>query len=361
MSNIPYAYQTPTPRSFFQSKFLDPQKENYTNRRKFIDWILNNCYSKPWPRNGVHYDAYELSFSIETAAEAAGMTIKAFKNQLDLYLENGWMTKKSNDVKNRQNFYRFEAHKFGEKIVSIEKEDGQTQEIKEKSMGPTDLRVETQQKGPTESEKGQPKDQQKGQPIYETKQAEKGQPKGQQKDHFYKSDRAIESSLLNSDNVAKPRVRENLSLSSKGQLTAFFNPRSYRLRNGEPLSLRTQNAFCKYSEDERKRLLANVQYYEEYVDSGGLIKTKHEQFLQVCINKDLAMKRENSEKNDLLARVMKEEFKMNEMSILKTTILIKKSDCEEPLSISKELPNQTFTSILDNYINTYYPGFAHAT
>jgi hypothetical protein len=121
-----------------------------------------------------------------------------------------------------------------------------------------------------------------------------------------------------------------------------------------------QNSICKYSENERKRALANVQYYEEYVDSGQTIKTEHERFLQYCIRDDLAMKKENCGRNDLLARVMKEEYRMNEMEILAKSIRIKKSDHEEPISISKELPHQTFTNILDNYINTYYPGLKYA-
>ena len=71
--------------------------------------------------------------------------------------------------------------------------------------------------------------------------------------------------------------------------------------------------------------MANVSYYEEWVDSGKEIKRSHEAFLQSCINNDFAMKNENALKNDLTAKFIKFEYNLNEMEILKTSIKIKKS------------------------------------
>lgn len=353
MSRISYAYQTPTPRFFFNSGYIDPSKESYINRRKFLDWIMNNFYSVPWNRNGICYESFEYSFSIEKAAQEAGMTIKAFEYQLQHFLENKWMSKRTNNIQKRPNTYKFEAEKFSEKIVPL----NESNDFQKKIMGGTDLRVETSEKGGTDSKKGEPKGETKGEPIYETKQDKKGEPKGDQKGPFLKNDKeSIILSLSKSDNVAKPHAREDLSLSFSNKITAFVNPRSYKLRNGKHLSLHMQNSLRKYSPREELRLLANVQFYEQWVDSGKPIKTNHEAFLQSCINKDYALKREYALKNELYSKFLKAENQAHGIEILKTTVRLKKPDCnEEPQSISIELPPSTFEKILDNYINLYYP------
>ena len=382
MSKIPVPFDF-IPKFFRKQGILNPlKKESYKNRLAYIYWALSKCYTIPTIQDGVNYDAFEFSCTYEQAERESGLTTDQIRYQEEYFTEKGFLIKVSNQIKNRSNFFKWNMTKLSEgKILFIQEEkiastdntpnQNQAENIVHNSTLPqTNLREKTSEKSQTKivgknnfksSETPKPiekfPNQTPNQNLDEIREKTAKNPKPIPKPNptFYKSDRAIESSLDNSDNVAKPRVRENLSLSSKGQITAFFNPRSYRLRNGEPLSLRTQNAFCKYSPNEQERLLANVQYYEEYVDSGGHIKRTHEAFLQHCINEDRAMKKDNSDKNDLYARFMKSEYEAYGIEILQTVVKLKKSEREEPHQISKELPPTTFSNIIENYINTYYP------
>lgn len=367
MSKIPYDFRTPVPSFFFKTGYLDPHKESYENRVKFLNWAFGKCYSVSLTRGGKSYEPFEFSFGRYTAAEECGLTEKAFRVQLEYHIENGYLKKTSNEISNRCNSYKWDVQKFCEKIIKIENakpevqpsnelNQGPTDSIPKKEEGPTDLREEVDKKGPTDFEKGQPKGQSRGQPIYETNPEEKGQPKGQPKGHFYKNDKeAIELSLSNSDNEYKPRTREDLSLSSKRQSIAFsnqrvFNPKTYRLRNGELLTPRMQGALGKYVGNARERLLANISHYEEWVDSGGIIKESHEAYLQTCIKYDYAKKKDYSMQNDLYVRFLKEENNLKQIEILKTVVKIRITENGAPESISKELHPKTFADTLENFI-----------
>jgi hypothetical protein len=354
MSKIPFSF-TALPKIFRKNGVLDPKKKNFSVRLRFIYWAFSKCYTVSSIQDGITYDAFEFSCSVAKAAEESGLIEDEVEAQFEYFIKHEFLIKVNGSIKNRLNKYRWNSSKLvDEKIVHLE-----TIQDKSKEENRDKLRVEDVKKPePTQENRNQNRNQTGT--DYREEDTKKTGTKPEQTPPFYRNDRAIESPSLNSDNVAKSHACENLSPSSKRQITAFFNPRSYKLRDGQPLSIRMQNSICKYSENERKRALANVQYYEEYVDSGQTIKTEHERFLQYCIRDDLAMKKENCGRNDLLARVMKEEYRMNEMEILAKSIRIKKSDHEEPISISKELPHQTFTNILDNYINTYYPGLKYA-
>lgn len=367
MSKIPYSFRTPIPTYFYMNGFLDPKKKSFDNRIKFVMWAFSKCYCVDTVRCGVKYDAFEFSLSRERGAEEAGLSEKAFRLQMEYHLENGFLKKSANKIQNRCSRYKWQVHLFVEKLVKIEdarqdqdvhlddiplEKEGTTNSICALNEGPTDLRVENINKGPTDLKKGTQKGQPKNQPIYETETSKKGTQKGQPKDHFYRTI-AIKEDLSSSDNVAKLQSSEKLSPSSNNKITAFFNPRTYRLKNGEPLSPRTQNAFAKYSFFEKERLLANVQHYEKHVNEGKPITSTHERFLQCCIRDDLARKEEYKQQNDLTVRWMIEEYKLKNIKIFQTVVQIRKNDYEPSESISKELPPKTFSEIFENHLNNY--------
>lgn len=125
-----------------------------------------------------------------------------------------------------------------------------------------------------------------------------------------------------------------------------FNPKTYKLKNGESLTDRMQGACFKYMKDpiSYPKLLRNLQYYEEYT---GII-SHHEKFLQNCLNEDYGNKQHIEAQNDLLARLFKEENKLSKMEILKSVVRIKKGD--DLISVKKSLPMETFAANLQSFL-----------
>src|ERR1700744_3340418 len=106
MSKIPYTFRTPIPVFFYNNGYLNPNKESFENRIKFLTWAFSKCYVVPSIREGNRYEAFEFSFSRQTAAEECGLTEKAFRVQLDYHLANGFLKILPNNIKNRCNFYK---------------------------------------------------------------------------------------------------------------------------------------------------------------------------------------------------------------------------------------------------------------
>lgn len=156
-----------------------------------------------------------------------------------------------------------------------------------------------------------------------------------------KEERYEEEHLKNGTGMLPP--------SDMRQSTAFFDPFTYRLRNGDKLDLRTARAFAKYSGDALKKLVANVAWYEQQIDKGTVPKTTHEKFLQWAIKKDMAKSESDIWQNDLYARWQKEEHRLHGMTILKTVVQLDKKDGNRPESVSKALNSASFAAIIDNY------------
>jgi hypothetical protein len=387
MSKIPFSF-TGMPKFFSKHGILDLKSPRSRNRLVFLYWAFSKCYTVFSLQEGIEYDAYSFSCTVDQCANECGFTFDEAKAQFKFFIDHGFLIKVPNSIKNRVTMFKWDISKLiEEKVVSLQdsleqsKEKTPNQKNEEDSVHnlqkpPTDYRDESSQKPPTDlsNEKDtekvknpQPNQKTPNQTPNQThnnlrvEKPENPNQNPQPNTPFYRSDRAIEPSLYNSDNVAKPRAREDSSLSSKGKITALFNPMTYRLRNGEHLSYRMQKALNKYSPRESERLLPNVQYYEQWVDDGKPIKRSHEAFLQYCISEDMASKKENARKNDLYAKYIKSEYEAHGIEILQTVVTLKKSSREEPYPISKELPPSTFENILDAYIENYYPNrFAYA-
>jgi len=141
--------------------------------------------------------------------------------------------------------------------------------------------------------------------------------------------------------------------------TVLFDPETFKLPNGDGLSLRMKRSFTKYSREDRQKLHANVAYFQKVVQKGAKI-TNYEAYLQRCINENYAQKGENSWQNQTYARFIKEEYNLHKMEILNTVVRFKRSEKEPYESISFKLPHLSFADSLEKYIekhgekNAYY-------
>lgn len=129
-----------------------------------------------------------------------------------------------------------------------------------------------------------------------------------------------------------------------------FDASTYVLPNGKNLSLQMQRSIAKYSEDELYKLRSNIAYFEDQVKKGIKPNDTYEKWLQACIKYDYASKQNNSDQNKLYATFIKEEYKLSNLTILKTVLQMRKNAIEPPHSISFSLPVKTFTDALDNFI-----------
>jgi hypothetical protein len=148
-----------------------------------------------------------------------------------------------------------------------------------------------------------------------------------------------------------PPKNSTLSPSLKKEKIAFFDPLTYKLKNDQPLKQITARSLAKKMKDPVQEAIirANVNWYEEQIESGVIPRTSHEQFLQFAISKDMASQANTCWKNDAYARFFKDENKLRGLKILKTVVQLDKMDGSKPESISKNLPEKTFCSALDNY------------
>lgn len=151
------------------------------------------------------------------------------------------------------------------------------------------------------------------------------------------------------DNRNDNNVNEYRS-SHKLDSIVSFDPQTYRLPDGQPLSLKMRRSLAKYSESDRQKLHANISYFEEQVKKGNKPKTTYEQWLQACIKNNYAQGENNAWQNKLYATWVKEEYKMSNLIILKTVVQMKKNSNEPAESLSFSLPPETFNLILDKFI-----------
>lgn len=157
-----------------------------------------------------------------------------------------------------------------------------------------------------------------------------------------KEERFEEEHLKNGTGMLPP--------SDMRQSTAFFDPFTYRLRNGEKLDIRTARSFAKYKGKELEKLVANVAWYEKQIDDGKQPKTTHEKFLQWAIKTNMAKSETDAWQNSLNARFMQAEHNLKGMKVMKTVVQLDKKDGNRPDSVSLNLPTHTFDNILQNYL-----------
>jgi len=148
-----------------------------------------------------------------------------------------------------------------------------------------------------------------------------------------------------------PPPESKKSSSFKEKEIASFDPVTYRLRNGQPLKQVTAMSLRKKMRDPKFSfiILSNIAWYEKQIDSGVKPKKSHEAFLQFAITNDMASKDELSWRNEMYAKIVKEEYKLSGMKILKTVVQMDKKDGSKPESISLNLPEETFSNIIQQF------------
>ena len=153
---------------------------------------------------------------------------------------------------------------------------------------------------------------------------------------------------LNVTNEVEKEEEEDRSLDMQ-ESNVLFNPSTFVLPNGNPLSLQMKRSIAKYSDQDRQKLSANVAYFNEQVKKGIKIDND-EAYLQTCIKFNYAQKNTNSWQNRLYAQWFKEETKASGLKILKTVVQIHTSDSKFPESVSFSLPPESFGEALRSII-----------
>jgi len=154
------------------------------------------------------------------------------------------------------------------------------------------------------------------------------------------------------DIYKEPKIIVNAkpSSSSQAQSAVLFDPVTFRLENGMPLSPRTRQAFAKYKGKDLEKLLANVHYYQHKARTSIKPIDNHERYLQNCVNKNYADGWDGEFRNKLYAETMKGTYNLKDLVIKKTVINFDLKDGQGTQSVSLRLPHSTFTDILDKYI-----------
>lgn len=370
-------------RTLFRNGFIDLSNTTQRNRLVFLNYISLLTYAAPMPRNGKIYEAFEFSCSLTDIEKGCGFNREEARYMVKLFIKEGYLIRSLEILENNKSKFIWNIEKLNSKVIGLQASKESTKEktphleyekitVHNLSKPHTVLLEENHKKPHTKNDIENDEEKIKNPTLNQktphltphptphflrVETPKNPTPNPTPNPHFLKNDKeAIESSLNNSDKEYKPRAREELSPSCKSKVIAPFNRSTYRLRNGKPLSPRMQNSLAKYSPTEMKRVEANVRHYEEFVDSGGVIHTTHEQYLQSCITNDLALKKENKGKNLLYAKFIKEEYKMNEMELNKTSMTIRKNSYETPDPIPLESNPKSFADVIDNYINAYYSG-----
>ena len=149
-----------------------------------------------------------------------------------------------------------------------------------------------------------------------------------------------------------PPPPPNKSFSLKEDKISFFDPFKYKLKNGQPVGDIMAKTLAKKMKDplERSKIIAAVEWYHQQVDAGNPVKKTHESWLQYAITNDMGSKGNRLWKNEMYAKLMKEEHKLHGLEIKKTVVWMDKKDGNRPESIGLNLPEETFANALDNYI-----------
>jgi len=145
---------------------------------------------------------------------------------------------------------------------------------------------------------------------------------------------------------------KNKSSSFERERIGFFDPLKYKLRNGDLLKQVTARSFLKKMQDPlmAKIISANVAWYEKQMDEGIKPKKSHEAYLQWAIEKNMAAKEDVKWRNEMYAKVMKEEHKLSGLHILKTVVQLDKKNGSRPESISLNISETAFSDAVDAYI-----------
>lgn len=153
--------------------------------------------------------------------------------------------------------------------------------------------------------------------------------------------------------VKKIQPKSEKSSSLKKQDIVFFDPMTYVLKNGYRLKPQTSKTFAKNMHDAKKDFIIrnNVAWYEQQIEA-GIDPENHEAYLQNAINKNIAGKVDRIDKNNFYAKFMKEEHRDLGINIKKSVVQLDKRDGNKHESISLDLPEETFSNILENFINT---------
>lgn len=144
-----------------------------------------------------------------------------------------------------------------------------------------------------------------------------------------------------------PSPDRDRSSFSNENIIVPFNPETYRLPNGNRLSERCIRAFKKYKGADYAKLLANIEYFEQRAKKGDI--EEQEKYLQNCINENYAHKLCLSYQNKLWLEFLVIEHNLQNVKLFKTVAKIK-SDREGEVSVKYDLPEQTFTAIVEKLI-----------
>ena len=130
---------------------------------------------------------------------------------------------------------------------------------------------------------------------------------------------------------------------------ASFDPKTYILADGTPLSLHMQRSLAKYSENQMRKVRENVSFYEWRV-ARGYKPRNHEAYLQQCIKMSYAQSHSNIMVNSLYAKMLIEIQQLRNLKMFNTTVQVWK-DGRLLESIKLDLNPESFADILNNRVN----------
>lgn len=111
MAEIPYFFDTPTPRYFRENGWFANE-----NAWKFITWAFSKCQNVP---NKVFHDGKELTLSPfefitgrDKSSKECFLSEEAFRHQLRTLLKSGFLEKTPNSAPNRFTCYKWVTTRF---------------------------------------------------------------------------------------------------------------------------------------------------------------------------------------------------------------------------------------------------------
>lgn len=187
-----------------------------------------------------------------------------------------------------------------------------------------------------------------------------GRQMGYKEEHSLKKNDKNKESKENNDRehsdsqmkTSEATAGSSFSFSRSGD-TVFFDPTTYRLANGEPLSQRMQRALAKYEGKAKQNLTANVLYYQKQASNPKVKIDNHERYLQKCISENYAGSQSNLLNNELYANLISEENKLFDIQILKSVVRVSRRGKEGYISLKKDLDPQKFGDELDAILNNW--------
>jgi ribulose bisphosphate carboxylase small subunit len=146
MSKVSFPFDL-IPKIFRKKGILDPRKKNYLKRLAFIYWAFSKCYTVSTVQEGVSFQPFEFCVGIQQAIKESGLNLEELEAQFRFFVDQGFLIKSKNEVKNRPNHYRWNTHKFlDDKLIELSNEN-------ELEKNPDQNSSEGKEKIRTESEK----------------------------------------------------------------------------------------------------------------------------------------------------------------------------------------------------------------